>query len=61
MRLFEIMSTPVVTPARTGIAEAATILVTAYKGALIGIVSEADVLKDRKAPDPRVHGRHIRA
>ena len=70
MQRREIMSAPAITiPARAGICEAATILVDAGftalpvvddDGALIGILSEADLLKDRISPDPRVHGRHIR-
>lgn len=71
MQLRDVMSAPVTTvPDTAAVSAAAEILVDSgftalpvvdLDGALIGIVTEADLLRDQIPPDPRVHGRRIRA
>lgn len=66
MRAREIMSSPVVTvPTTTSIEVAAQLLVhwgftalpvTDEGGRLVGIVTEADLIRDRAPADPRIHG-----
>ena len=66
MRARDIMSHPAITVlASAGISETANLLaargftavpVTDDDGHLIGIVSEADLIRDRIKPDPRIHG-----
>jgi CBS domain-containing protein len=69
MRIREIMSTPAITvQAGTPIAAAAALLaekgftalpVTDDDDHLVGIVTEADLIRDRIAADPRIHGRTV--
>jgi CBS domain-containing protein len=65
----EVMSSPVVTvTTATGVREAGELLcangftalpvVDDDDGSLVGIVTEADLIRDRIPPDPRVHGSH---
>jgi CBS domain-containing protein len=71
MQAREVMSHPVVTvTTSTTLARAAGLLcakgftalpVVDDDGRLVGIVTEADLIRDRIPPDPRVHGRHLHA
>ncbi len=71
MQAREVMSYPVVSVTEsTGAAEASMLLCTKGftalpvvddDGRLIGIVTEADLIRDRIPPDPRIHGRHPHA
>ncbi len=71
MQAREVMSYPVVSVTEsTGAAEASMLLCTKGftalpvvddDGRLIGIVTEADLIRDRIPPDPRIHGRHLHA
>lgn len=68
MKAREVMSHPVVTvTTSTGVKEAGELMcvngftalpVVDGDGRLVGIVTEADLIRDRIPPDPRVHGRH---
>ena len=71
MRVREMMSRPVVTVSTsTSIADAARVMITHGFTALpvldgddrlVGIVTEADLIRNRVAPDPRLHPRSRRA
>jgi CBS domain-containing protein len=68
MQAREVMTHPVVTvTTSTSVTEASRLLcangftalpVVDDDDALVGIVTEADLIRDRIPPDPRVHGRH---
>jgi len=68
MKAREVMSSPVVTvTTSTAVKEAGELLcangftalpVVDDDGRLVGIVTEADLIRDRIPPDPRIHGSH---